>query len=175
MASTILESWNDPDWRSPIQRKEMKCFYKKVYHLLWHGIRRMKQSVSTWEDFSKEVYALYTRIPPPEHLQFAAIGAAKPKRAVVVADPKQAAAFSGPEHVATAPDQVAADPIQVVADPDDVVAILLEPEEAMASAEQGPIRDEDEMWESLEDIMEDARAIEISKNKYTYEACMHNK
>ena len=45
----------------------------------------------------------------------------------------------------------------------------------MASAEPGPTLHENDMWDSLEDIMEDARAIEISKNTYKYEAYMHNK
>jgi len=116
---------------------------------------------------------------------------------VAAADPDQAAAFSGPEQdvadhdqVVADLDQAVADPVQDVGDPDQVdadldqigafsdqeqAATISEHEEAMAATDPGPILHEDEMWNSLEDIMEDSRVIEIGKNKYKYEACMQNK
>jgi hypothetical protein len=69
---SVLESWFDFDWKSPIQRIEIKWFYRKVYILLWHGIKRLKPSMSSWEDLSKEAYALISKRLPDKCLQVAA-------------------------------------------------------------------------------------------------------
>jgi len=60
----VLTTWTDFEWGCPQQRNEMKCIYKKVYDLLWDGIRRMKPSISGLEYFNTKVLALIDVLPP---------------------------------------------------------------------------------------------------------------
>jgi hypothetical protein len=57
-------------WRDMKTRHEMKGIYKKVYDLLWDGIRRIKPSIlSELEDFNTKVLALISRRPPAKPLE----------------------------------------------------------------------------------------------------------
>ena len=121
------------------------------------------------------------------------------EQAVATVESKQVAAFYESEQAVAAPeseqvyaisvlgqDVAISDHGQVVVAPEpkqfdaisasEQVAAISVPEQAEAVAEPGPILAKDDMWDSFEEIMENARrGVQIGKTTYQYEACMNNK